>query len=132
MALTWSNRIEPKRRVLLNAMVPQVLRMVTSEDPAKVATFIAKTMGLCAYILEGDGAVLKVPAYAMPREDESADSDGSDQLRADIAPGAGEGPAVGGDGDGQDDAGGDADLLVLQSLPELSDLDPGQQAEIPS
>ena len=132
VALTWSNRIEPKRRVLLNAMVPQVVRMVASEDPEKLARFVAKTMGLCAYILEGDGAVIEVAAYEMPREDDASepiDSD-ADRLRSDLSSRAGEGVSPGGDGLGQDDDGGESSLRLLQSLPEIADPDLGLEAQV--
>jgi hypothetical protein len=114
-------------------MVPQVMNMVASEDPEKLEAFVTKTMGLCAYILKGDGAVISVTAYEMPREDQSApsDADSSDQLRVDSDARAGEGAAAGGDRDGQDDARGDADLRLLQSLPDVANLDLGLETEVP-
>ena len=132
-SLTWTSRIDPSRRRILNAMVPQVIKMVASEDPVKLERFVAKTMGLCAYILEGDGAVINVAAHEMPREDESVNpsTDEPDQLRPDLATREGAGAGPGGDRDGQDDAGGDADFRLLPSLPQLPDPDPGFKAEIP-
>jgi hypothetical protein len=52
-------------------MIPQVLKMVASEDPVKLARFVGKTAELCAYILEGEGAQVLVRAAPMLREDEA-------------------------------------------------------------
>jgi hypothetical protein len=105
--------------------------MVASEDPEKIARFVAKTMGLCAYILEGDGAVINVAAYEMPREDQSEpiDSD-ADRLRSDLPSREGEGVSPGGDGLGQDDDGGESSLRLLQSLPDVADPDLGLEASL--
>ena len=43
-SLTWTSRIDPSRRRILNAMVPQVIKMVASEDTVKLARFVAKTL----------------------------------------------------------------------------------------
>ena len=50
-------------------MIPQIVKMVEAEDPARIEHFVRKTLGLCVYILEGEGGELTVPAQEMLRED---------------------------------------------------------------
>jgi hypothetical protein len=112
-------------------MIPTVVKMVEAEDPARIEHFVKKTLGLCVYILEGEGGELLVQSQEMPREDaDESQSDGPDRLRGDQPEGAGEGLPAGRDGLGEDDAGGVSDSGLLESLRELSDPDPRLEAEI--
>lgn len=73
-------------------MIPTVVKMVEAEDPARIEHFVKKTLGLCVYILEGEGGELLVQSQEMPREDAN-DTDGSGAEASAPASASGEDPS---------------------------------------